>query len=264
MKKKLALALAASLATGTAAAAQTPHELLVEWGYLSKPVESTPIVEFAPIEPRDAAEAYLLSHGFPVVRTTEESQKLLGHYVSKPAEVTKNDTTTAADQLLIEWGYLSKPAEQTSVVEFTPFESDEAAEAYLLSEVFPAERSADTEQESRSSKAKVSSPANAAAVRAAHQLMVDWGYLSKPTEPTPIVEFAPTEPRDAAEAYLLSHGFPVIRTAEEEQELLGSYVFEPAKVVEGDAARELLVKWDYIKQPTSFSAIYVPNGKSSS
>lgn len=94
-------------------------------------------------------------------------------------------------------------------------------------------------------------------------ILIEWGYMSKPVVQTPIVEFAAIQPRDGAEAYLLQHGFPVVRLGGE-QEVLGTYAIEPAKVVEGDAVRELLVDWNYIKQPTSFSAIFVPGERSSS
>lgn len=103
----------------------------------------------------------------------------------------------------------------------------------------------------------------AVAAQTPEELLIEWGYMSKPVVQTPIVEFAPIQPRDEAEAYLLSHGFPVVRTVAEEQELLGSYIIQPAKTIKGDAGRELLVKWNYIKQPTSFSAIYVPNEQNS-
>ena len=96
------------------------------------------------------------------------------------------------------------------------------------------------------------------------EILIEWGYLSKPVVQTPMVEFAPIQPRDATEEYLLSHGFPVVRNDGSDQEVLGTYSIEPAQVIKGDAVRELLVEWDYIKQPTSFSAIYAPNGRSSS
>jgi hypothetical protein len=102
----------------------------------------------------------------------------------------------------------------------------------------------------------------AVAAQTPEELLIEWGYMSKPVVQTPIVEFAPIQPQDGAEAYLLAHGFPVVRKAGE-QELLGTYAIEPAKVVKGDAVHELLVEWNHIKRPTSFSAIYVPNDQNS-
>lgn len=104
---------------------------------------------------------------------------------------------------------------------------------------------------------------SAVAGQTPEELLIEWGYMSKPVEQTPMVKFAPVEPQDAAEAYLLSHGLPVYRPEGAQQDLLGTYAIEAAKPIKGDAVRELFVRWNHIKQPTSFSAIFVPNGSSS-
>ncbi|NLO80520.1 MAG: hypothetical protein GX093_09535 [Xanthomonadaceae bacterium] len=116
MAKKLAFALAATLASSTALASgvPTPEELLLEWGYLSGPGNETQIVEFAPAQPRNAAEAYMLSHGLPVVGLERD---VIGRYEIHPATPRK---LNPVQQLLADWNHIKVPTSITAT--FVPVE----------------------------------------------------------------------------------------------------------------------------------------------
>lgn len=119
MGKKIALALAAVLTSGTALAdgLPTPEQVAIDWGYLPATDRvPTQIVEMS-LQPRDAVDAELIKLGLPVPGLEPQIQ---GYYAVRTATPVKGDEVY---ELLVEWDHIWRPTVTGDFVKGQPSQS---------------------------------------------------------------------------------------------------------------------------------------------
>ena len=117
MSKKFALALATVLTAGStlANAAETPEQLLVEWGYLPA-ADKAPakMVTVTPVQPRNDVEAVMIAHGIPVPGATTQVE---GQFVVHDADLKPLDPVR---QLLVDWDHIQRSTVTADFVKVAP------------------------------------------------------------------------------------------------------------------------------------------------
>lgn len=110
MKAKILVGVAALFVSQAAfAGSTTVDQRLIDWGFMSAPVQSTNIVRTVPAEPESRTEALLVEWGFkrqPVERVLQTEQRVVG----------EQRFENATEERLVEWGFLPEKGRNVSTL----------------------------------------------------------------------------------------------------------------------------------------------------